>query len=220
VIRNINIPDDKYMFGLGQIGAKRIHASWARGRALFMASHIATSKGYLVDCLWVIYDYGSAVMLGAGSSKAEALAQARDRFRDRKSLVRHFIEGRAKLASLHARVQASIEEFEDYKKRYEHRPSVSPRRQRVFLQDDGQCHYCKVKLNLGGDWQMDHFISKANGGKDHLSNLVAACTPCNQRKKKMNGQEFKKLLAFEAEQGTPDRAPFFAHDVSANRDST
>lgn len=46
------------------------------------------------------------------------------------------------------------------------------------LERDGYiCAYCGNEAN-----EADHIIAVANGGKDVLSNLVAACKPCNGRK--------------------------------------
>ncbi len=51
------------------------------------------------------------------------------------------------------------------------------------------CAYCGVKdvpLNL------DHVIPRAKGGSDRVSNLVAACVPCNQKKDARSLAEFLK----------------------------
>ena len=38
------------------------------------------------------------------------------------------------------------------------------------------CDKTNLPLNL------DHVLARANGGSDRVSNLAAACIPCNQRK--------------------------------------
>lgn len=60
-------------------------------------------------------------------------------------------------------------------------------REYVLLRDGHQCVYCdekNVPLNL------DHVLARANGGSDRVSNLAAACIPCNQRKDKQYIEAF------------------------------
>lgn len=56
----------------------------------------------------------------------------------------------------------------------------------VFEKSTGECHYCEKELSLynrdrlgRGAWEVEHSIARANGGTDHLNNLVAACWTCN-----------------------------------------
>jgi len=75
---------------------------------------------------------------------------------------------------------------------------VSEKKDAVFEKTDGKCRYCDKTLsynNYGlhgrkGAWQVDHSVSKANGGTDNLNNLFAACIPCNQEKGARNGKSF------------------------------
>ena len=48
----------------------------------------------------------------------------------------------------------------------------------------GSCHYCKkvLKGDATAGWTLDHVEPTALGGKNHLSNLVIACKPCNAAK--------------------------------------
>lgn len=70
----------------------------------------------------------------------------------------------------------------------------------VYEKNDSCCVYCEKKLsfvNYGkrgkrGSWHIDHSVSKANGGTDHLNNLVPACIGCNQDKSHRNGTHYKK----------------------------
>jgi len=50
-----------------------------------------------------------------------------------------------------------------------------------------QCAYCGMK-NV--PLQVEHIISKAKGGSNRVSNLCMACRPCNQKKGRMNADEF------------------------------
>ena len=61
---------------------------------------------------------------------------------------------------------------------------------RIYDKTNGYCHLCHRKLsysNYGkhgkkGCWHVEHSIAKYNGGNDHVSNLFAACVPCNLEK--------------------------------------
>ena len=55
-----------------------------------------------------------------------------------------------------------------------------------------KCFYCS-KTILEVQLEVDHFISKANGGTDNSDNLVLACISCNAEKKEMNGDDFLRL---------------------------
>lgn len=79
---------------------------------------------------------------------------------------------------------------------------VSHRKNEVYEKCDGKCEYCDKRLSLKnhgrpgemGAWEIDHSVSRANGGTDHLNNLVAACVDCNQEKGSRNGKSFKASL--------------------------
>ncbi|WP_331452134.1 HNH endonuclease [Streptomyces sp. SS162] len=53
----------------------------------------------------------------------------------------------------------------------------------------GRCVYC----DFAESQEIDHVIPVKHGGRDHWSNLVPACEPCNQ------GKSAKGLLAWVAE---------------------
>lgn len=62
------------------------------------------------------------------------------------------------------------------------RASVSEgTRQRLFLRDGGRCRYCNAPLSQF-DFEVDHVVPVAMGGSNRISNLVCACSSCNQRK--------------------------------------
>jgi 5-methylcytosine-specific restriction endonuclease McrA len=54
-------------------------------------------------------------------------------------------------------------------------------RQNVFVRDGEKCAYCGCKLTLRSCTK-DHVIPRCKGGKDTLTNVVAACTSCNAKK--------------------------------------
>ena len=61
---------------------------------------------------------------------------------------------------------------------------------KIYDRTSGKCHLCHKKLsftNYGRDsakgaWEVEHSIARANGGTDHLNNLVAVCIACNRSK--------------------------------------
>lgn len=50
-------------------------------------------------------------------------------------------------------------------------------RKRVLERDGHTCAYCGNEAT-----EADHIVARNNGGKDEMSNLVAACRSCNGRK--------------------------------------
>ena len=51
-------------------------------------------------------------------------------------------------------------------------------REAVFKQDNYRCVKCGSTKNL----EVDHKVSLANGGTNHISNLQTHCRDCNRRK--------------------------------------
>ena len=51
-------------------------------------------------------------------------------------------------------------------------------RKNVIRRDGHRCQYCNRRDSL----TVDHVIPRSRGGKDHWTNLVAACIACNNRK--------------------------------------
>jgi 5-methylcytosine-specific restriction endonuclease McrA len=54
-------------------------------------------------------------------------------------------------------------------------------RLRVLKRDSYICAYCS-----GDATQVDHVISRKDGGSHDLDNLVACCAPCNSKKGALN----------------------------------
>lgn len=56
---------------------------------------------------------------------------------------------------------------------------ISPARRRAILAaHDGACHYCGAPAE-----HVDHILAQTCGGSSDLGNLIAACMPCNMRKR-------------------------------------
>ncbi|MBU0579856.1 MAG: HNH endonuclease [Candidatus Margulisbacteria bacterium] len=58
-------------------------------------------------------------------------------------------------------------------------------RKNVYLRDNYECQYCGKKNNL----TIDHVIPRSRGGKDVWTNVVVACTRCNNEKGRRTPQE-------------------------------
>lgn len=75
--------------------------------------------------------------------------------------------------------------------------SIPRRRQQIFDEAEGKCHYCATPLTLDGKWHIEHKMPKALGGGNEPSNLVASCVPCNMKKRDTTDHEFRARLAKE-----------------------
>jgi len=63
------------------------------------------------------------------------------------------------------------------------------KRQHVYLRDGGRCVYCGATIAYGRI-HVDHSVSRANGGTNHLNNLRTACGGCNLAKGGRNARQF------------------------------
>lgn len=77
------------------------------------------------------------------------------------------------------------------------------KRQRLWVAQDGKCHYCERETvlpkqgenNKGGlIATLDHIITQSNGGTDSLANLVVACYTCNNNRLDMDYNTFYTLM--------------------------
>lgn len=55
-------------------------------------------------------------------------------------------------------------------------------RRGVYVRDDHKCQYCG-RAFPASELTLDHVIPASHGGRTSWDNLVAACLPCNQRKR-------------------------------------
>lgn len=62
----------------------------------------------------------------------------------------------------------------------------------VSYRDGWRCAYCDRRVNRRTR-HIDHSVSVANGGTDHLNNLRLSCTPCNLFKGALNAREFRRI---------------------------
>lgn len=54
-------------------------------------------------------------------------------------------------------------------------------RENIYMRDRGCCQYCGIHV-AADDWEYEHVIPRALGGVTSWTNIVVACTACNQRK--------------------------------------
>lgn len=62
----------------------------------------------------------------------------------------------------------------------------------ISFRDGWRCTYCNRRVNRRTR-HIDHSVSVANGGTDHLNNLRLACAPCNLAKGALNAREFRNI---------------------------
>lgn len=62
-----------------------------------------------------------------------------------------------------------------------HRRKVPFNRRNVYLRDRGRCQYCGKSVP-SNEFDFEHVLPRAQGGRTSWENIVVACIPCNQRK--------------------------------------
>lgn len=92
-------------------------------------------------------------------------------------------------------------------KRYIRLPykEVMPTRRNILKRDRMKCQYCETTQDL----TIDHILPRSRGGEDTWTNLVAACTKCNQKKGNRTPDEANMPLK---------RKPFKPHHLTFLRD--
>ena len=82
----------------------------------------------------------------------------------------------------------------------------------LFNKYNGRCVYCGAKAE-----EIEHIISKANGGTNSPRNLVIACKKCNELKGKLSLKEFGKLVGKDFSYLEPKKLPKDATIVQSAR---
>jgi 5-methylcytosine-specific restriction endonuclease McrA len=62
-----------------------------------------------------------------------------------------------------------------------YRRGVAFNRRNVYLRDKGRCQYCGLRVP-STNFDFEHILPKAQGGRTTWENIVVACLPCNQKK--------------------------------------
>ena len=55
-------------------------------------------------------------------------------------------------------------------------------RKNILIRDENRCQYCAKRFREA-HLTIDHVIPKSKGGASNWNNVVAACKPCNQKKR-------------------------------------
>jgi 5-methylcytosine-specific restriction endonuclease McrA len=55
-------------------------------------------------------------------------------------------------------------------------------RKNILLRDENRCQYCANHFQYA-DLTIDHVVPRSKGGLSKWNNVVAACKPCNQKKR-------------------------------------
>lgn len=86
-------------------------------------------------------------------------------------------------------------------------------RERIWIQSERVCHYCRCKLeSFSGDlMHVDHIVPVVVGGTDEIENLTAACATCNLSKNAKSEDEFLAALLKVVE--SSDNQPLLSGDT-------
>lgn len=76
--------------------------------------------------------------------------------------------------------------------RYQRQPKWS--KSGVLRRDRYECAFCSGKATT-----IDHVLPRSKGGKNIWSNTVAACSPCNNKKRDRTPEEARMPLRFKPE---------------------
>lgn len=137
---------------------------------------------------FLVIEPGPGIVISIADDKLRALASAREVLRATAELARVEEEdreralGQGELWPPEAFAQPAIRDTVS--------PQVSRRRKDIFDKCGGRCHYCSTPLRLDGKWHIEHAFPKALGGLDEVTNLFAACVPCNLSKRDRTALEF------------------------------
>jgi hypothetical protein len=79
------------------------------------------------------------------------------------------------------------------RRRYQSDPVSMADKEYVSVRDGWRCTYCGRRVTRGTR-HIDHSVSRANGGTNHLNNLRVSCAACNLGKGALNSREFTRSL--------------------------
>lgn len=158
-------------------------------RGLLLARGAATDFAP-ESALDLVVDPVSLCPVGAGHTKAEALASAREAIA--KPDFDDYIAEYRRLHDEEETLVASVIKGGEVPVRRGAPPVQKPpkRRRIIFEKSNGRCHYCSTQLTLNGKWHIEHRMPRALMGGNEPSNLVASCVPCNLKKRDMTDEEF------------------------------
>lgn len=164
-----------------------------------LASVPVTTKGRHV-AKYCVVEPGTGGVLSVAFDKAEALDAARTVLAAAQELAR--LEA-ARDADLMRQGELWPVDTVTPLRVVDKRRPVSRRRRDIFAKSCGRCHYCSGMLVLDGQWHVEHMLPRALGGADEITNLVAACAPCNLAKSDRTAIEYVMQREAGAQQSTP-----------------
>src|SRR5687767_10382179 len=75
------------------------------------------------------------------------------------------------------------------------RQTLTPEQRTLILSKTGnRCHICGGKIKKGENWQADHVLAHAHGGKNSVENYLAAHSICNNYRWHYGSEEFQWIL--------------------------
>lgn len=102
-------------------------------------------------------------------------------------------------------------------------------RENIYARDRGKCQYCGMNVKLS-EFEYEHVIPRAQGGKTIWENIVVACTGCNQKKgsktpsqagmrllsrpRKPERQDTKRRIVITWKHGMPEAWKAYMRDVT------
>lgn len=72
------------------------------------------------------------------------------------------------------------------------------KRKRVYTKFNGHCAYCGTEITYE-NMQVDHIVSRSNGGTDDINNLYPSCGMCNLFKGPLNLKLFRREIKKQTE---------------------
>lgn len=142
---------------------------------------------------YVVIHAQTQTVLGGGYTKSDAINAYRSyveragEIRVAQMCARVHADRQAEVAVRQASRKSAIEAGPNT-----HAPvkRIPRRRKAIFEKSGGICHYCAAPLTLDGKWHIEHKMPRALMGGNDPSNLVAACVPCNMKKRDRTDVEF------------------------------
>ena len=64
----------------------------------------------------------------------------------------------------------------------------------ILSKTGGRCHICGGKIRNGENWQADHILAHAHGGKHSIDNYLAAHSICNNYRWHYGSEEFQWIM--------------------------
>jgi 5-methylcytosine-specific restriction endonuclease McrA len=195
-LREVSAPWTKRVFG----------AAFECGEFYLAADSYWRGPDYIgpPDFYFFVFERQSGLRFcGEAESRGRALELARGRVEliGRDYLDKMMSQWRAELDELRARKSAEQQAriAAEQAKKERKLKKLSKRARAVFESSGGKCHYCSTQLDLAGKWHIEHKFPRALFGGSEQSNLVAACAPCNHRKRDKTDLEFQALIAANSE---------------------